>query len=180
MTLKLILTAALLAMPVAVQAQDAPKPMEAKPTCAAISDAGLPATLSGWTTRTDLPAAGKASELNKAGLPIGKGVNGQLKHTPEVKFTVLPEKPGGSVSYGGMYQLVIKEAGTYQLSLGAGAWIDVFDGGTALMSSAHAPGPACTTLRKTVQFPLKAQKYTVQLSGNGDPVLPIMVTRVPG
>lgn len=183
MTLKLLLALAIAASPVAVQAQSpapAPAMKGERPACAITSDDSLPAPLSAWKTRTDLAAAGKASELKNAALPIGKAVNGQLKRTPDVKFTVLPEKPGGSVSYGGMYQLVIKEAGAYQISLGSGAWIDVFSGKTVLQSSAHAPGPACTTLRKTVQFPLKAQTYTVQLSGNGDPVLPVMVTRVSG
>ncbi len=45
-------------------------------------------------------------------------------------------------------------------------------------SSAHAPGPACTTLKKTVVFPLKPGRYVLEIAGNGEQILPFMVTRV--
>ncbi len=33
------------------------------------------------------------------------------------------------------------------------------------MSGAHAPGPACSGIRKTVQFPLQPGRYVIQLFG---------------
>jgi hypothetical protein len=164
--------AALLAGPALAQ------PMAAKPACAAVSDAGLPASLAGWTGRSSLAAATTAAGVGQAELPIGKGVDGQLRKTGEVTFPVLPQKPGGSVSYGGLYEIRVAEAGDYQVSLGTGAWIEVVDGQTLMESTAHAPGPACSTLRKTVVFPLKPGRYVLEITGNGEPTLPVMVTRV--
>jgi hypothetical protein len=147
----------------------------ARPACAAM-DQSLPPALAGWTSRTDLGAAAKEADAAKASVPIGKGVNGQLVHTSEVAFPVLPEKPGGSVSYSGLYEIRITDAGNYQVSLSTPAWIDMVSGKAFVESSAHAPGPACSTLKKTVVFPLKPGRYVLEISGNGEQVLPFMVT----
>ena len=52
-----------------------------------------------------------------------------LGHTREVQYIARPEKPGGSVAYGGLLQLNVKGAGTYQVNLSSGAWIDVVKDG---------------------------------------------------
>jgi hypothetical protein len=168
----LALVLILAASPAAALAQEAGP----KPTCTAM-DANLPSALAGWMGRADLAAAVTADDAGKASLPIGKGVNAQLKHTSEVSFPVLPEKPGGSVSYSGLYEINVKTAGNYQVSLGSGAWIDMAADKAFVDSSAHAPGPACSTLKKTVIFPLKPGKYLLEITGNGDPVLPVMVSQ---
>jgi hypothetical protein len=149
-----------------------------RPACATTSDVNLPPALAGWTARLPVAAAATTTEVAKAALPIGKGVEAQLKHTGEITFPVLPAKPGGSVSYGGLYEVRIAEAGDYQLSLGTGAWIEVVSGKTLIESTAHAPGPACSSLKKTVVFPLKPGRYVLEITGNGEPSLPVMVTRV--
>jgi hypothetical protein len=166
--------ATLCALPMSAWAQAPP----GKPACAAISDAGLPAALAGWTGRSHLAAAATAADVGKAALPIGTGVEAQLRRTGEVTYPVLPAKPGGSVSYGGLYEIRIAEGGDYQVSLGAGAWIEVVSGKTPVVSTAHAPGPACSTLRKTVVFPLTPGNYVLEITGNGAATLPVMVTRV--
>ncbi len=150
----------------------------ARPACASVSDAALPPALAGWKERAPLAAAGAAADTGRAVLPIGKGVDAQLKHTGEVTYPVLPAKPGGTVSYGGLYEVRVSEPGDYQVSLGTGAWIEMVDGKSLLESTAHAPGPACTTLRKTVVFPLKPGRYVLEITGNGDPSLAVMVSRL--
>lgn len=149
-----------------------------RPACAKTSDANLPAALSGWTARTSVGAATKDADASKAVLPLGKGVDAQLKHTGEVVFPVLPGKPGGSVSYGGLYEIRVVDAGDYQVSLGTGAWIELVSGKALIESTAHAPGPPCASLKKTVIFPLKPGRYILEITGNGEPTLPVMVTRV--
>ena len=134
-----------------------------RPASATISDAGLPAHLAAWTNRSALPAAASAADVGKAALPVGKGVDAQLKKTGEVAFPVLPAKPGGSVSYGGLYEVRIVEPGDYQVSLGTGAWIEVVSGKTLVASTAHAPGTACASLKKTVVFPLKPGRYVLEI-----------------
>jgi hypothetical protein len=166
----------------AVSALWAPAALAREPAehaqCAAVSDAALPPALAGWTRRISLAAAADAAGAAKAPLPIGRGVDARLRRSGEVSFPVLPQKPGGSVSYGGLFELSIAETGDYQVSLATGAWIEVVRDGAAVESTAHAPGPACSTLKKTVIFPLTPGRYLLEVTGNGEPALALMVTRV--
>lgn len=168
-----------LAVALAAPAAFAQEP-PSRPACAAIDDSAIPPALAAWSTRSSAAAATDVAGLAAATLPIGKGVDGQLKRTAEVTFPVLPAKPGGSVSYGGLYGLQITEAGDYQVSLGTGAWIEVVSGTTLVESTRHGPGPACSSLKKTVIFPLKPGRYVLEITGNGEATLPLMVTRVGG
>ncbi|HEX4270048.1 MAG TPA: hypothetical protein VHZ32_01630, partial [Rhizomicrobium sp.] len=131
---------------------------------ACTAPAALPPALSGWTVKADLASATDAAGLDKAALAPGKAANVGLHHTREITFVTQPEKPGGSVAYGGMLSLAIAQAGTYQVSLGAGPWIDVLKDGAAVTSGVHGPGPACSGIRKTVQFPLQPGRYVIQIS----------------
>ena len=78
-----------------------------------------------------------------------------------------------------MLAVTIADAGTYQISLSNGAWIDLLKDGAAQVSTAHAPGPACSGVRKTVQFAMVPGRYVIQLSGNADPVIQVLVSKVP-
>lgn len=149
-----------------------------RPACVVTDDSKLPAALAGWRGRAPLAAAATAGDAVKAALPLGKGVDAQLKRNGEVAFPVLPAKPGGSVSHGGLFEIPVEAAGDYQVSLGTGAWIEVARDGAAVEATAHAPGPPCASLKKTVVFPLVPGRYLLEISGNADPVLPLMVHRV--
>jgi hypothetical protein len=169
----IFLPAFLLVTPALAQGmQHAPAncPADAKP---------LPVALAHWTDKASLDAAGSAAALSNAALMPGKAVTVSLRHTREVQYIAQPEKPGGSVAYGGLLMLDVKDAGTYQVNLSSGAWIDMLKDGAAVQSGAHAPGPACSGIRKTVQFPLQPGHYVIQLSANGDPTIAVMVSRVP-
>lgn len=149
-----------------------------RPACAVTDDSKLPPALAGWRSRAALAAAATPADAGKAALPLGRGIDGQLKRNGEVAFPVLPAKPGGSVSYGGLFEIPIEAAGDYQVSLGTGAWIEVVRDGAAVESTAHAPGPPCASLKKTVVFPLSPGRYLLEISGNAEAVLPLMVHRV--
>jgi hypothetical protein len=176
----LILAGALLA-PAAALAQmaPAPAPAPAAPATCATMDAELPAELTGWTTKTPLAAAGVAADLAKAALVPGKAYQAALPSTPAVAYLLQPEKPGGSVSHGGLFELTVQSAGTYVIALGTAAWIDLLKDGAPLVSSSHGRGPACSTLRKMVTFDLQPGRYVVQISANGPAELPIMVAKRP-
>lgn len=139
----------------------------------------LPPALAAWADKSSVDAASNAAGLNAAGLTPGKAATVSLRHTRDVQYVIQPEKPGGSVAYGGLLSLDVKRAATYQVNLNSGAWIDVLKDGAAVMSGAHAPGPACSGIRKTVQFPLQAGRYVIQLSANADPTIAVMVSAVP-
>lgn len=159
----------------AAEAQEMPQPAQ---SCAAM-DTGLPAYLAGWQTKDSLTSATQASALDAATLPLAQGAIVTLHPTREVTYVTQPEKPGGSVAHGGMVAVSISQAGRYQVSLGSGAWIDMVRDGVFVISAAHAPGPKCSSIRKTVIFPLQPGRYVLQISANADPTLPVMVTLVP-
>jgi hypothetical protein len=172
----MMMAAGLLCLPAAGRAQEAPAKSEA--ACSAM-DKTLPADLAAWTAQTPLAAATGAATLGKATLVPGKAVTAELPQTPDVHFVTQPEKPGGTVSHGGMFELKIDKAGTYVIGLGSGAWIDVLKDGKPLVSTAHARGPDCSTLRKMVDFPLEPGRYVLQVSANADAKLPILLARRP-
>lgn len=147
------------------------------PACAV--PAAPPPGLESWAARTPLTAAADAARLGAATLIPGKAVDATLPRTPDVRYVTRPEKPGGSVSHGGLFALDVTEAGTYRVALGAGAWLDVLDGGKAVVSTNHGHGPDCSGIRKMVDFPLKPGRYVLQIAGNGSPDLPVMVARLP-
>lgn len=147
---------------------------EAKPACAG-ADRALPPELAAWTQRSDLASATAAADLGQAVLTPGQAVNAGLHPTRQVAYVAQPEKPGGSVAYGGMLRVRIARAGIYRVVLGSGAWIDVLRDGRTVAASAHAPGPACSTARKTVEFPLGTGDHVLQVSANADPTLAILI-----
>jgi hypothetical protein len=150
----------------------APAPCPATP-------APLPAELAGWASPAAVTAAGQTSALAAARLQIGKRADVTLLPTPQIAYAVRPEHPGGTVSSGGMLGFTIAKAGTYRIALGSGAWIDVVSGDKAVMSTAHARGPACTGVRKMVDFQLTPGDYVLEVAGNGEPALSLMVTPLP-
>lgn len=150
---------------------------EAAPQCAAM--VAPPPALAGWTDTRNIASATKADGLAAAALTIDKGAKVALHPTREVSYVAQPDKPGGSVAHGGLLAVAVATAGTYQVNLSSGAWIDLLEDGKAILSSAHAPGPACTGIRKTVQFPLQPGRYVLQLSANAAPDIQVMVSRVP-
>jgi hypothetical protein len=171
-----LVLAAPLAAPLAAHAQMAPA--APAPACAA-TDKDLPAELAAWPRKAQLTAATGAAGLDKAALTPGQAYVATLAPTPDVTYGVQPEKPGGTVSRGGLFALDIPTVGSYVVALGAGAWIDLLKGDVAQRSTGHGRGPACTTLRKMVTFDLTPGRYVVQISANAEANLPIMVAAKP-
>lgn len=141
--------------------------------------ATIPTELAGWSSRRPITAAREASGLGTATLGIGSAVDATLKSTSEVRYVMRPEKPGGSVSYGGLFAFTVEQAGTYRVALGSGAWIDVLKGRSAVTSTAHGHGPDCSGIRKMVDFPLTRGRYTLQIAANGEPAVSLMIARLP-
>lgn len=141
--------------------------------------AALPAELAAWTgARVKRKAAPSPAKLASAALPVGQAVEAALLPMTKLSFAVQPEKPGGSVSKGGLFRVDIAEAGTYRVALGSGPWIDVIEKGAALPSIAHGHGPECSGIRKMVDYEMQAGPHILQISGNGDAALTLMVVRL--
>jgi len=165
---------AALALPAAGRAQEG---KVAEPVC--VMAAPPPPELAGWSARTPLAAASNVKGLGRAALVAGAPIDAKLQPVGRVGYAARPEKPGKAGSFGGLYALVVTRPGTYRIGLGAGAWIDVLKGRKPVASTAHGHGPACSGVRKMVDFPLTRGRYVLQIAGSPEALLPVMVARLP-
>jgi len=134
--------------------------LQAAPHCAA-TDASLPAPLAGWRT------PGGAFD-------IGKAVTLQAGDVATLAGVPAGAKPGGAA----MIAFRVATAGRHGVALDQGGWIDVLPGaagGEALKSTAHGPGPQCSTIRKIVRFDLRPGVYRVYLTGLKSPSAKVML-----
>ena len=148
------------------------------PVCT--SPGSLPDDMTSWRTPVVRNAAASAADLGKAALPLGQAVKVRLLQTPAVTYPMRPAKPGGSVSYGGLLQLTVKDHGSYRVALDSPAWIDLVSASNAPVDSfGHGHGPACTGVRKMVDFVLEPGVYTLEVSASGCADGEVMVLRLP-
>lgn len=169
--LRLALCGAALALASLAHAQ------EAVPTCPApVAASG---ELTPWNAPGQMRAGANAAQRSSAALAVGQAVRIALLPTPQVRYPVRPEKPGGSVSFGGLVRLDVMDAGVYRVALGSAAWIDLVRDRKALTSIAHGRGPECTGIRKMVDFQLTPGRYILQIAANGEPETGVLVSRLP-
>lgn len=145
-----------------------------RPDCSATTPA-LPPELAGWSSSAPATAAASDSAAARASLSVGQAAQLRLMPTTAVRYALPPEKPGTPTSHGGLASFAVAKPGTYRVALGAGAWIDVVRDGKALASVAHGHGPTCSGVRKMVDFKLMPGRYLLQVAGNADPVIPVMI-----
>lgn len=130
--------------------------------------APAPAPAPVCTTTTPPPAGfeawGAISAITKGPIAIGQGTGLMLDPSDKVAFALTPDRAPKPGSFAGVYQFNVATAGTYRIALAAGAWIDVVRDGKSLASVAHMEGPACSGIRKIVDFTLTPGAYTLQLS----------------
>lgn len=149
-----------------------------KPVCP-VTAAALPAELASWATPGALAAATDGATASAAGLVLGQAVDLALAPTPSVKYVLRPERPGGSVSHGGLAAFRIEKAGIYRVAIDSAAWLDVVSDGKSLESVNHGHGPDCSTVHKMVDFNLSPGAYVLQIVGNGAPKIRVLVTSAP-
>jgi len=122
------------------------------PACGAM-DADLPAAFAGWGTPGDVKGV-------DGGRPVRVALAG------DTAFAVAPERVAKPGSFGAVAPFAIAKAGTYEIALSAGAWIDLLADGKTVRSRAHRHGPPCTTIRKIVTFHLPPGAHVMQISGS--------------
>lgn len=148
------------------------------PACAAM-DATLPGGLEDWNRKAPMTAAGSQADIVRARLLLGHGYEVTLKKKADVIFAVEPEKPGGSVSWSGLFVFDAPEDGNYAVAMSTAAWIDVVEDGKALEPLSFGHGPECTTIRKKVIYPMKAGRHILQIAGNGAETAKVLVAKQP-
>lgn len=138
----------------------------------------LPAEMTGWANRQPLAAATDEASLGRAVAAPGVAFDLSLSATPAVRYVVRPAHPGGSVSHGGMVRFAVDSPGLYRVAIGSGAWLDVVADQASLDSVAHGHGPNCSGIRKMVDFQLKPGIYTLQIAGNGEAQVPVLIVKL--
>lgn len=137
--------------------------------------ARLPAVLAAWATPG--AASAGASAARAPTVAVGSAVTAALVPMTKLTPAATPGKAPAAGTSGGLLTFTVATPGRYQVALGAGAWVDVISGRTALMSVEHGHGPACTSVRKIVQFDLKPGRYLLQIAGSPVASVPVMVSR---
>ena len=78
----------------------------------------LSAELSAWKSLSYRAATKDSNGTLSATLELNKASYVGLINTPKIQYVSRPTNEGGSVSYGGMFQVEIKQKGIYRVSLG--------------------------------------------------------------
>jgi hypothetical protein len=161
-------------------AEAQPKGAEPPPGCKAW-DSDLPAPWMGWAQAPVPLTAGSApATAAKALVPVGRKVSVALAPDKTVRMAVdTPDADPPPNAHKGILSLHVPADGFYWVALSEGLWVDVVAGGAIVESSDHGPGPQCASVRKAVQFRLKAGDAFIQLSDNNGPKVDLMVVRQP-
>ncbi|MFA5965608.1 MAG: hypothetical protein WC804_16455 [Sphingomonas sp.] len=136
------------------------------PATACTAEVPPPAGFGAWRSITAATAG-----------PIAIGARTGVKLAPAAAthFVIAPERKPAEGSLAGVYHVTVTTPGTYRIALDGAAWIDLVRDGAALPSTAHTMGPACTGIRKIVDFALVPGDYALQLSGVRDKALTVLI-----
>lgn len=131
----------------------------------------LPPALAAWS---EAPVVS-----NGVTLAAGTPVRVTLEPASKIQFAAQPEREPKPESYGGVIGFDVQQAGTWRVALSGAGWIDVLADGKVVPSTAHGHGPACSGIRKIVDFALPAGTYALQISSAATDSIDVMVTRAP-
>jgi hypothetical protein len=76
-----------------------------------------------------------------------------------------PERSPNIDTFSGYLEITGLTAGTYSISLGDAAWVDVVQDNQFLKAKAHSGVQGCQGIRKVLQFEPRADPLIVQISG---------------
>jgi hypothetical protein len=157
----------------------AAEPMAGHDQAACVAPAAVPAGLAGWSAvHAKVKAAVKTAAAGNALLAQGVAADAALSPTPKLAYAIEPGKPGGSVSYGGLFAFDVAQAGRYRIVQSGRSWVDVVVDGKAVASVAHGHGPDCSGITKMVEYDLPVGRHLLQIAANGEPGLTVMVAPV--
>jgi len=130
----------------------------------------LSPSLSAWSDRA-VPA--------ESGNRLSLGEPRALTLVPAEQITWLqtPERLPAPGSLGAMLAFDIEHAGTYNVAVSDGAWIDVAGADGLVRSTNHGHGPSCSGIRKMVEFQLEPGSYALQISNSRHTIVRLLVAR---
>ena len=129
------------------------------------ADPALPPDLADWGRMSSAKTIYACGEARAADWPsLGAARTGLLLHKAEsLRYWIAPERRQDVFKFGGMIPVEVKRAGRLVIALDAGAWIDLVRDGKAQPSAAHGHGPACSGIRKTVEYDVTPGRYLLQI-----------------
>ena len=113
--------------------------------------------------RTKLTSGSEQASLPSSGITLTLAV------PANVKLPLPPERAPKDGTFAGFASFTsVPKAGLYTISLSAGAWIDVLQGGRFLKPVAISGATDCDGIRKTMKYELSAEPFVLQISGAKD------------
>jgi hypothetical protein len=138
----------------------------------------LPGELAPWSAPMPL-LAGTASSGALPAISTGQAVDMALSAMPDVAFASEPGRAADPSTRGGLARIEISVAGRYRVALGSAAWVDMVAARGKLSSVDHSHGPACSGIRKIVDYHLNPGTYLLQVSGSPTATTRVLVTPLP-
>lgn len=165
--MKLRVAALMLAVSVALPTFGAPAkkaPANAGPACPA--KPVLPSDLADWSRNVSGKTIYGYGEPRDIGWPALGAARTELSlhRTESLRYWVAPEREPEVSKFGGMVPIDVKKAGRLVVALDGGAWIDLVHEGAIVKSVTHGHGPACSGIRKMVEFDVTPGRYLLQIA----------------
>ncbi len=135
----------------------------AAPSCPAAPV--LPPELADWARNTSSKTIyAYGADLGADWSPLGAARTELPLHKFEsLRYGIAPERKPDVYKFGGMIPIDVKKAGRLVVALDAGAWIDLVRDGAVVKSLTHGHGPACSGIRKMVEFDVTQGRYQLQI-----------------
>lgn len=80
-----------------------------------------------------------------------------------LRYGIAPDRKPDVYKFGGMIPIDAKKPGRLLVALDAGAWIDLVRDGVVVKSVRHGHGPACSGIRKMVEYDVTQGRYLLQI-----------------
>ena len=104
-----------------------------------------------------------------------KGIMLSLRAAGDVGLPMPPERAPKEGTFAGFATFNPPQAGTYTVSLSAGGWIDVVQGGNYLKPTAHSGATDCDGIRKTMKYEISASPFVLQISGTKQAAVSVVI-----
>jgi hypothetical protein len=125
----------------------------------------LPAELADWARAASSKTIyAYGDDLGAGWSPLGAARTELPLHKFEsLRYGVAPERKPDVYKFGGTIPIEVKKPGRLVVALDAGAWIDLVRDGAVVKSLTHGHGPACSGIRKMVEFDVTQGRYQLQI-----------------
>ena len=125
----------------------------------------LPPELADWSRNASSKTIyAYGDDLGADWSPLGAARTELPLHKFEsLRYGIAPERKPDVYKFGGMIPIEVKKAGRLIVALDAGAWIDLVRDGAAVKSVTHGHGPACSGIRKMVEYDVTQGRYQLQI-----------------